>query len=61
VAAGRAFQAVEQDDQRLARAAVDKVDIDEIAIRRGPAFAAIGDRRPGCAYGRIDGLQMAAG
>jgi hypothetical protein len=40
VAVGRAFQAVEQHHEGLARLAVDEVDVDEVAVRRIPAFAA---------------------
>ena len=46
--------------QRLARRAVNEVDVDEIAVGTGPALAPVGDGWPGNAGGRVDGLEMAA-
>jgi hypothetical protein len=47
---------MEQHDERLARQAIDEVDVDKIAVRRVPAFAPIRDCRFADQGSRIDGL-----
>jgi hypothetical protein len=55
-----AFEAVKENKQRRIGRAVEMIDIDEIAIRRFPAFAAQFERAR-LDQQRPDGLRMAAG
>jgi len=59
VAVGTAFEAVEENEEGLAGLAVDEVDVDEVVVGSGPAFAVVGGTGDGDEFGGIDGLEVA--
>jgi len=59
VAVGTPFKAVEEDEEGLVGLAVDEVDVDEVVVGGGPAFAVVGWTGDGDEFGRVDGLEVA--